>query len=431
MRRLLIPVLAGVTALGLLVAGGIVGRHRPAPPVPVAAAATPVDALGTAIDRAQQRLRNLPEDWRTWAALGTAYVERARVTADPTYYPKAEGAVRQSLALRPNDNADALVASGALANARHDFATARDAALRALAVNAYDADAYGVLADARTQLGDPAGATDAVQHMLDLRPGLAAYARASYDLEQRGRDAEAGDLMRQALAAAVDPHDIAFCRNQLGDLAWAHGDLAGASAQYAAGLTADPESVALQRGQARIALAQGRTDAALTGYAKVTGRAPLPSYFLEYADALRAGGRIADADAQVRLAATADALFRANGGTDDLATAAIALAEGRTADAVAAALREWQRRRFADVADTLAWALHAAGRDAEALPYAQQATATGNHSAAYAYHLGAIELGAGLVTQGRADLVRALATNPSFSPVEAPMARTLLARTGA
>nr|BFE72957.1 hypothetical protein GCM10020092_062580 [Actinoplanes digitatis] len=43
-----------------------------------------------------------------------------------------------------------------------------------------------MLADAHTQLGDAAAATAAVQRMLDLRPGLAAYARASYDLEQRG-----------------------------------------------------------------------------------------------------------------------------------------------------------------------------------------------------------------------------------------------------
>src|SRR4051794_13819809 len=110
--------------------------------------------------------------------------------------------------------------------------------------------------------------------MLDLRPGLAAYARASYDLEQRGRDRDAEDLMRRALAAAADPHDIAFCRNQLGDLAWTRGDLDAAAAQYAAGLAADPDSVAPQRGTAPLALARGRTDAALPGYAGVTRRAP-------------------------------------------------------------------------------------------------------------------------------------------------------------
>ncbi len=34
---------------------------------------------------------------------------------------------------------------------------------------------------------------------------------------------EAADLMRRALDTAVDRYDIAFCRNQLGDLALAGG----------------------------------------------------------------------------------------------------------------------------------------------------------------------------------------------------------------
>ena len=80
--------------------------------------------------------------------------------------------------------------------------------------------------------------------MLDTRPGLAAYARASYDLELRGKITEATALMRRALDDAVDPHDAAFCRTQLGDLAFGRGDLATAAASYAAALDADPTSIA-------------------------------------------------------------------------------------------------------------------------------------------------------------------------------------------
>src|SRR5262249_18383539 len=155
-----------VIALALLAVGGTL--RRPATPAPAAAApVATTDQLTAAIAHAQDRLRTLPKDWHTWAALASAYVEQARVTADPTYYPKAEGAVRQSLSLKPDANVDALIARGALANARHDFASARVDALAALAADAYSADAYGVLADAQTQLGNTTGATDAVQHMLD------------------------------------------------------------------------------------------------------------------------------------------------------------------------------------------------------------------------------------------------------------------------
>jgi tetratricopeptide (TPR) repeat protein len=151
----------------------------------------------------------VPGDYSAWAALGSAYVESARITADPTYYPKAEGALRRSLELRPTGNPAALTGLGALANARHEFAAARNLAHRVLRVDPYSADAYGVLADAQTQLGDHRAATEAIQHMLDLRPGLAAYARASYDLEQHGRLGDAAALMRRALTDAVDPPDIA------------------------------------------------------------------------------------------------------------------------------------------------------------------------------------------------------------------------------
>jgi tetratricopeptide (TPR) repeat protein len=431
MRRLLTyvgaPVLAVAAALALLLAGGVAGGgHRAATPPASVPAAT--DRLAGAIARAQDRLRTLPKDWRTWASLASAYVEQARVTANPAYYQKADGAAHQSLTLHPDGNTDALIALGALANARHDFAAARDSAGKALAVDRYSADAYGVLADAQTQLGDAGKATEAIQQMLDLRPGLPAYARASYDLELHGRTGEATDLMRRALAAATDPHDVAFCRNQLGDLAWQHGDVAGARREYTAGLAADPTSIALRRGMAQVDAASGAMDRALAGYEDVTHRAPAPGYLVEYADLLRAANRKADADVQLSLADAAVQLFTASGGTDDLATANLAIAAGRPADAVRAARTEWSRRQHVDVADTLAWSLHLAGQDAEALTYARRVAATGARGAGYAYHLGAIEAALGQRDAARADLTRALDTNAHFSPLEAPVARQLLAQ---
>ena len=372
----------------------------------------------------------MPGDWRAWATLGTAHLERGRVTGDPTSFARAEQAVRRSLALHPAENGEALVARGALANARHDFAAARADALAAIRFNAYDADAYAVLVDAETQLGRPAAATAAVQRLLDLRPGLSAYARASYDLEQRGRAVQAAALMRRALDTAVDPADVAFCRLQLGDLAWHAGDLIGAGREYAAGLAADPSSAGLQRGRARVAAATGRLDSALADYADLTSRAPLPGYLLEHAELLRSAGRDAQATAQLELATAAHGVFSANGGTDGLTSAALAMAAGRPAEAVRAARAEWQRRQHADVADTLGWALHLAGEHAEAVGYARRAVGSGATYPAYAYHLGMIELALGHPMAAREQLTAALAGNPQFSPVDVPLARGALAGLG-
>jgi hypothetical protein len=425
-------VIIGLAALLVTSVGGVVGlRHGSDKVEAVPAVASPVDRLATSITRAQARLRDLPSDYDTWAALGGAYLEQARVTADPSFYPKAEGALRRSITIRRDDNAAALIGLGALANARHNFAAARDLARRALRIDSYSADAYGVLADAQTQLGDAAAATSAVQRMLDLRPGLAAYARASYDLELHGRLDEAESLMRRALVAAVDPADIAFCRYQLGELAWQTGRLSAAAAEYAAGQAADSSYLPLLAGQARVGAALGRVSDALAGYAELTARYPAPAYLIEYADLLRAARQPARAYEQLALAAAALRLFTANGGTDDLGAAQLAIAQDRPADAVRAAQREWSRRHFADVAELLGWALHQAGSDQRALSYARQASALGTRNAMYLFHRGMIEASLRQTRDARRDLSAALALNPRFSPLYAPIAHAAMSKLGA
>ncbi|TQS46939.1 tetratricopeptide repeat protein [Cryptosporangium phraense] len=419
-------------AAAVLLIGGALGPRKTSEPEPTAAASgrrpDAAAALDAAIAKAQERLRRLPKDYVTWASLGGAYVEKARITADPSWYPKAEGALKQSLTVRPTPNAAALTGLGALANARHDFATARARAREALAQDRYSPDAYGVLADAETQLGHPTEATDAIQHMLDLRPALASLTRASYDLEQHGLDQDAERLMRRALMSAIDPADLAFCRYQLGELAWKYGNLAAATTEYRAGLEADPDYLPLHQGNAQLAAARGDLDTALAEYKLLTERTPTPTYLIEYAEYLTAAGRTAEATQQLALAEAAGQLFAANGGSDDLATVQLALARKQPAAALAAAQREWKRRQFSDVADAMAQALHANGRDAEALRYAERAAALGVHSARFLYHRGVVEAALGRPAAAKRDLTAALALNPHFSPVDAPAARAALGR---
>ncbi|MDR2985256.1 MAG: tetratricopeptide repeat protein [Nocardiopsaceae bacterium] len=432
--RILIVALAAVL---LTVVGAVFGlRQGPSPNAEATQAAgtlahsttAPADQLAESIARAQSHLREVPGDYVAWAALGSEYIEQARVTADPTYYPKAEGALRRSLKLRRSGNPAALVGLGALANARHEFAAARTLARRVLRTDSYSADAYGVLADAQTQLGNATAATDAVQHMLDLRPGLASYSRASYDLEQQGRLSDAIALMRRALRDAVDPADIAFCRYQLGELAWRTGRIDGAAAEYSAGRAADPAYLPFLAGEGRVAAARGQTDVALADYAHLTARYPSPMYLMEYANLLRAVGQPMRAEQQLALADAALRLFTANGGTDDLGAAQLALAEGHPKRAVEAGRREWSRRHFADVADILGWALHRTGANTEAISYARTANRLGARNPGYLFHLGMIELSLGRRGAARHDLRIALALNPHFAPLDAPVARAALKR---
>jgi tetratricopeptide (TPR) repeat protein len=374
----------------------------------------------------QGKLHRLPDDSIGWAQLGSSYVELARITADPAYYAKAQGALDRSLRLRPAENAAAMLGMGALANSRHDFAAAKDWATRALAAQPRSAEVYGVLADALTQLGDDTAATDAVQKMLDLKPNVASFTRASYYFETHGRDDEARMALDRALQAAGAPDEIAFCRYYLGELAFNSGRLDEADSQYSQGLAIVQDQTLLQ-GKAKVAAARGDMDRALDGYRKLVTRAPLPQYILEYGELLDAAGRQDEAAAQYEILAQQQKLMEAQGATDDLSTALMLADHGDKAEALRRAEAEWGRRQNVLVADAMAWALHVNGRDAEALPYLDKAAALGWNNALFAYHRGMIHASLGQPAEAEKYLAQALDINPHFSVLHAPLAGRKLA----
>lgn len=424
-RRAVLPV--ALIAAGVLLLGyTVTAAHGDRAPVTEPARAAPVDPLSQAIAAGRQELRRDPDDAMAWAQLGSAYVEQARATADPSYYQKAQGALDRSMQLQPRDNAQAMIGLGALANARHDFAQARDWALRAREVAPATAAVYGVLADALTQLGDVPAATAAVQRMLDLRPGVASFTRASYDLELHGRVGDARMALRRALDDASSRADIAFCRYYLGELAFNSGDLDEASRQYEQGLEVAPDDAKLRQGRAKIAAARGDVEQALAGYQNVINRAPLPQYVQEYGELLLAAGRTEEAERQFELYRVQQRLYEARGSTDDLAMAQFLADHGDPDEALRRAQAEWDRRQSVFVADAMAWALHVSGRDAEALDYADRAAALGWRNATFAYHRGMILGSLGRDDEATEQLAEALDINPHFSPLHAPRARAAL-----
>ncbi|MET0135070.1 MAG: tetratricopeptide repeat protein [Kibdelosporangium sp.] len=375
------------------------------------AAAEPGDRQSR-LSQLQQRLRQVPADVDGWARLGESYVELARVTGDPAYYGKAQGALDRSLRLKPAGNGPAMLGMGALANARHDFTAARDWAVRAQSVQPDTAEVYGVLADALTQLGDDQGAADAVQRMLDLRPSVAAFTRASYHFELHGRQAEAVEAMQRALESTEAPEDVAFCRYHLGELALNAGNLDEAAEQYDLGLAAIPEDPALQQGRAKVAAARGDLHQAVAAYRDLVRRAP--QYLPDFAQLLTSAGRPAEAGEQYAIVAQQQRLLESQGATDDLAAALVAADRGDKDEALRRAEAEWSRRQSVFVADTLAWALHLNGRNTEALAYAEKADALGWRNATFAYHRGMILASLDRTTEARQFLAEAIGMNPYF-----------------
>ena len=423
---LLAPVLL-IGGAVLFTSGGDEGQSLPpATPVQIdVGEQASASALSRSIAALQDRLQVLPEDYSSWSALGFAYVAQARATADPSYYPRAEEAFARVLAARPDD-ADALAGQGALANARHEFAAGRDLAMRAVAIDPYDATAKGVLADAQLELGEYDEALVTLQAMVDLRPGVASFTRVSNSYELRGDLEGARYALEQALAISVDPSDAAYSLFYLGELAFNVGDYDLAAEHYAEALRRDPENVAILAGQARVTAAQGDPEAAVAGYADVVERLPQPTYLVEYGELLESLGRTDEAQAQYDVADVASTLFTAAGVTPDIEVALYDADHGRPAQALETAEAQYATRRSVQVEDALAWALHANGRDAEALEHALAAQKLGTRNALWDYHRGMIQMELGLVDDARASLTLALETSPAFSPLHAPIAMAAL-----
>ncbi|WP_170317004.1 tetratricopeptide repeat protein [Acrocarpospora corrugata] len=380
------------------------------------APAAPVVAIGTngstpgSIPALQARLKRLPKDDGAWAALGAAYVQHARVTGDPSFYPKAEQAVERSLALKPGNFAG-LTGQAALAAGRHDFSAAVRLADQAVAVNPYGPVAYGVLADAHTQLGDYEQATRAITRMMELAPGVSSFTRASYDAEIHGDQTTARRMLEYALRDAYLPGDVAFCQHYLGELALLSGDLDRAREHYRQARAADPRFLPAQAGLARVSALTGNLTDAADRYADVTGRLPLTQYLVEYGEVLEKLGR--DPAPQWRLLTAQRDLMRANGVHDDITWAEFEADHGDPATAVEYARAEYARNPNVVAADALAWALHRDGRSRDALPYAKKAAATGWRNALFAHHRAEIERALDLPADAAA-LVKKY--NPRFDP---------------
>ncbi len=105
-RRRRRPLFAGVLAVGLggtllvgsfLVSSTVSGlvRARPSPVATTPIAPDVVDGSVSKTDRSigalQERLRQHGDDQKSQTELGLAYLQKARETADPTYYTRADG----------------------------------------------------------------------------------------------------------------------------------------------------------------------------------------------------------------------------------------------------------------------------------------------------------------------------------------------------
>jgi tetratricopeptide (TPR) repeat protein len=391
-------------------------------------AATPLDARIRAV---QDALRE--GDQRTMATLsvqlGQAYLQKARETGDPSYYPKAETLFTQALD-SDGANADAMVGLGTLALARHQFAAALDWGEKARAKNPYHAPTFGVIGDAQVELGRYEDAIQTFQTMVDLRPDLGSYARVSYIRELMGnREGALAAMQLAATAGSGYPENVAWVQVQLGNLRFDGGFLDDAEHAYDAALVAMPGYAPAIAGQAKVAAARGELERAAALYDRAVKTIPLPDFLVAYGDVLTAAGKPAEAATQYAMVDAIQQIYAANGVDTDLELALYAADHGRPEDlpqAVERARAAVAARPSITAWDVLAWTLYRSGDLDEAADASAKALRLGTKSALMHFHAGMIAAARGERAAAISHLQTALELNPYFSVRYAPQARATL-----
>jgi tetratricopeptide (TPR) repeat protein len=440
-RKLLVSALgASITAMVLLFGGAFSPSH--ANPLAVLRANADVSAeraeLGRlfaglsggdtagVVRRLERRVARKPKDGDALAVLALAYQQRARETGDPAYYRLADTALHRASAA---GGQAALVAQGeaSLANTRHRFRVGLRLAREAIRLDPEDGSAYGALGDALLNLGRYEQAFKVYDQMALKAPGIASFTRVANARELIGRPTAAVQADELGLEAdATIPEQIAWTTTQIGNVNFNMGRLAAAAHAYRRALRRFPGYVHAEAGLARVEASEGNYRAAIPRLRRAVTLLPLPAYVIWLGDILHASGHDRAARRQYALVDAIEKLFAANGVRTELQTAVFDLDHNRhVADALARARVAYESAPSVYAEDALAWGLYRTGRCVEARTHSVRALRLGTRDALLVFHRAMIERCLGSASANWW-LRRALAINPHFSFLWAPVARAEL-----
>ncbi|HKU76829.1 MAG TPA: tetratricopeptide repeat protein [Pyrinomonadaceae bacterium] len=335
----------------------------------------PASKVDQRILRAQQSISKFPNSAGGYNQLASAYMQKARETADFSFNDNADAAITRSLAVEP-DNYDGLKLRTKLQLTYHRFAEALETARHSQTVRDDDHDVWGQITDALVELGDYPGAVSAAQKMVDLRPDTSSYSRVSYLRSLHGDTQGAIEAMIAAVKAANpnDPESIAWCRVQLGNELMDAGKLEEAEREFDTALQIFPNhSLALQS-KARARVAAGDLHTAIAIYE----REP------DSADASQALGdlfsRLGKIDAAKAAYEKFETLERENAAIEKSWRHMVNFwldHDQNLEQALKLASDEYNSRKDIFTCDSYAWALFKNGRIAEAKKVIKEALRTG------------------------------------------------------
>jgi tetratricopeptide (TPR) repeat protein len=377
--------------------------------------------------QAQRLIEKNPKNFEAYNALALALSRRARETSDVTFYTQAEDSLKKSFAISP-DNFDGKRIEVWLLLGKHEFAAARDEALKLNKRVPDDVMVYGFLTDANVELGNYDEAEKSAQLMLNLRPGNSpGVTRAAYLRELFGDVDGALELMNMALTSTSpsEVEDQAWILSQIGHLQLSVGRLTEAENNLQRALTLFPGYHYALGNLAKVRIAQKRYDEAIQLLQQRYQAAPHAENLYDLAEALHLAGRTEKAK-NAFAEFEQKSLLETNRGDNSNRELIYYYASyaHEPLKALEVAQREFARRHDVYTLDSYAWALHVNGNDPEARKQIEAALAVGICDSRMMRHAGEIAMATGDRIAAQKYLQKAIDLNA----VDSEFARATLAR---
>ncbi|MGD0628082.1 MAG: tetratricopeptide repeat protein [Terracidiphilus sp.] len=345
------------------------------------------------IAAARQQIASDPKKVQAYNELATAYLRRARETANPDYFNDADDALTEGLRLDSTDF-QLQKTQVALMLGRHEFAQALE---RAKALNHHvpdDVMTYGYMAEAEIGLGNYSEAVTNAQWMMNMRPRntpallVGATLRTVY-----GDTHGAIDFLKMAYAqtSPAEVEELAWIDNQIASIQIESGQNDAAAQTLEAAEQTFSRYPYTKENLARVRMAQNRANDAVQLWMQAASMDKDPHELYELATAQEAAGQPADARATFaefeKLASSPETAT--DNSRIDLILMYAASPESAP-DALRLAQQEVAKRQDVWTLDAYAWALYDNGKFQEADAPVQKAISVGIQNAQIFDHAGHI-----------------------------------------
>jgi tetratricopeptide (TPR) repeat protein len=368
-----------------------------------------------------------PGDFHYQSLLAGSFIQKMRETMDPGYLDRASKIVEAVLSA---DGADyeALRLRSQIELERHNFTKVAEYSRELIASSPEDPWNWGTLGDSLMELGQYDKAAEAYQRMVNMRPDLSSYNRASYYRFVAGDSAGAIEVMKRAISAGSrSMENVAWCDVDLGNMYFKIGQVSDAERAYLSALRAFPGYYPAHAGLGRAYAAQGKIPEAIQSYKRAQSSVPLVEYAGALQDLYALAGQPDEARKQAEMVDMIDKMEQASGLNVNRNLAMAYADRDRKLDrALELVERELSGRRDIYTYDALAWALYKNKKFDEAGKAKEKALELGTPEPAFYYHAGMIERALGQTDQARKHLAKALALNARFDPRQAPLAEAAL-----